>query len=339
MIFKDSKILITGGTGSFGETVVKHLIKAKAAEIRILSRDEKKQEDLRRRLLEKKVNFIIGDVRDYKSVESAVTGIDYIFQAAALKQVPSCEFYPMEAIKTNVIGTSNVLNAASSNNVKKVVVLSTDKAVYPINAMGISKAMMEKVSIAKARDCYLKNHKTKIMVTRYGNVLCSRGSLIPFIIKKIKQKEDLTVTDPNMTRFMMSLDESVQLVNKAFKDGKTGDIFIQKASATKVINIVKALVKIFNSKSKIVFIGPRHGEKMHENLTSSEEMSVARDLGKFYKIPADLRNINYDIHTKKNNLKNKNTSYNSLNTTQLNLESVISILEKEKYVKDELSSL
>jgi len=337
-IFKNKKILVTGGTGSFGETITRHLLNSKASEIRILSRDEKKQEDLRRKLLDKRLSFIVGDVRDRDSVNMSVSGIDFIFQAAALKQVPSCEFYPMEAVKTNVIGTSNILTAAVKNAVQKVVVLSTDKAVYPINAMGISKAMMEKIAISKARESLLHGHRTKIMVTRYGNVMCSRGSLIPFIINKIKNKENLTVTDPNMTRFMMSLDESVNLVLKAFQDGKTGDIFVQKAPAATVLDVVTALKKIFNSKSKIVTIGARHGEKIHETLCSSEEMSSAINLGKYFRVPANLRNINYDIHVKKNNVQIKSQQYDSSNTKQLSLKSVIALLQKQPYVKEQLLS-
>lgn len=336
-IFKSKKILVTGGTGSFGETIIKHLLSSDVTEVRVLSRDEKKQEDLRRKLLDKRLSFIVGDVRDVEAVEMAVSGVDFIFQAAALKQVPSCEFYPMEAVKTNVIGTSNVITAAIKNNVSKVVVLSTDKAVYPINAMGISKAMMEKIAISKARESVLHEKNTKIMVTRYGNVMCSRGSLIPFIINKIKSNEDLTVTAPKMTRFMMSLDDSVNLVLKAFNDGNTGDIFVQKSPAATVLTVIEALKEIFNSDSKIVIIGPRHGEKMHETLCSSEEMSSAKDLGEFFQIPADLRNINYDIHTDKNEINIQNKQYDSSNTEQLNLDSVIALLKDQPYVKKQFA--
>ena len=336
--FKNSKILISGGTGSFGETFLQKLIQNNDInEIRIFSRDEKKQEDLRRKLNSEKVTFLIGDVRDYQSTLRATHNIDHIFQAAALKQVPSCEFYPMEALKTNALGTNNLLEAAAINDVKNIVVLSTDKAVYPINAMGISKAMMERIAISKARETELsKSVNLKINVTRYGNVMCSRGSLIPFIIQRIKDGKDLTVTNPNMTRFMMSLDESVELVIKAFEEGHNGDLFVHKSPAATVIDTVEAIKSIFKSNLKVKIIGSRHGEKMHETLCSSEEMSISEDLGKFYRIPADLRNINYDLHERVS-LDNELTKpYDSSNTQRLGREEVMNLLLEQPYVKKEL---
>ena len=329
--------MVAGGTGSFGETITKISLNLGIKEVRIFSRDEKKQEDMRRAIIDKRLNFIIGDVRDKSRVKSAVSGVDFLFQAAALKQVPSCEFYPMEAVKTNILGTSNILEAASESNVKKIVVLSTDKAVYPINAMGISKAMMEKVAIAKARELKNKSINTKIFITRYGNVMCSRGSLIPFIINKIKKNEDLTITDPEMTRFMMSLEDSTNLVLKAFNDGITGDIFVQKSPSASVKNIVLAIKKIFDSKSEIIYLGPRHGEKKHETLCSAEELGLAKNLGKYYRIPADLRNINYDLHIRKNNkYLSSIRPYDSKSTKRLNLKQVTDLISKQPYVVQQL---
>tara|TARA_Y100000591_G_scaffold325531_1_gene346630 strand:+ start:89 stop:1102 length:1014 start_codon:yes stop_codon:yes gene_type:complete len=335
-MFNNKRILISGGTGSFGGKMLEYLISTKVKEIRIFSRDEKKQEDLRRSIKDKRVNYIIGDVRDYKSVFSSTRNIDFVFQAAALKQVPTCEFFPLEAYKTNVIGTSNVIDASIENKVKKIVVLSTDKAVYPINAMGISKAMMEKVAIAKAREIQQKKIKCSICITRYGNVMFSRGSLIPFLINRIKKNENLTLTDPSMTRFLMSLEDSVSLVKEAFLNGKNGDIYIQKAPASTIITIAKSLLKIFNKKNKIIIIGPRHGEKIHESLCSSEEMSKAISLKKYYRIPADLRNINYDIHNKKNNIFKNRQPYTSANTKILNGKELINVLKKQKEIKERL---
>ena len=331
-MFPNTVVLISGGTGSFGTEMLRYLIKTNIKEIRILSRDEKKQEDLRRSIKDNRVNYIIGDVRDYKSVFSSTRKVDYVFQAAALKQVPTCEFFPLEAYKTNVLGTSNIIDASIENKVKKIVILSTDKAVYPINAMGISKAMMEKVAIAKARENQLKKIKTSICITRYGNVMFSRGSLIPFLIDKIKNNETLTLTDPSMTRFLMSLDDSVDLVNEAFLRGKNGDIYVQKAPASNIYNIAKSLLKIFNKKNEISIIGPRHGEKVHESLCSTEEMSKAVNLKKYFRIPADLRNINYDIHNKKNNIFKYKDSYNSANTKMLNEKELIKLLQKQKEI-------
>lgn len=292
MKLSNKTLLITGGTGSFGKTMLKHYLKTDINKIKVFSRDEKKQDDLRKEINDERVNYVIGDVRDKDSVESVVRDCDFIFHAAALKQVPSCEFFPIEAVKTNVLGTENLLNAAIRAEVKKVVVLSTDKAVYPINAMGISKAMMEKVAISKARDEY-ERQGTIITVTRYGNVLFSRGSIIPFFISLILKNKNLLVTDPNMTRFLMSLEESVSLVLKSFESGTYGDIFVQKAPATSVQNICEALKNLFNTNSNINIIGPRHGEKLHETLCSSEEMSKAVELENYLRIPADLRNIDY----------------------------------------------
>ena len=331
-MFTNKVVLISGGTGSFGTEMLRYLIKTNIKEIRILSRDEKKQEDLRRSIKDNRVNYIIGDVRDYKSVFSSTRKVDYVFQAAALKQVPTCEFFPLEAYKTNVLGTSNIIDASIENKVKKIVILSTDKAVYPINAMGISKAMMEKVAIAKARENQLKKIKTSICITRYGNVMFSRGSLIPFLINKIKNNETLTLTDPSMTRFLMSLDDSVNLVNEAFLRGKNGDIYVQKAPASNIYNIAKSLLKIFNKKNEISIIGPRHGEKVHESLCSTEEMSKAVNLKKYFRIPADLRNINYDIHNKKNNIFKYKDSYNSANTQMLNEKELIKLLQNQKEI-------
>ena len=334
-MFSNKVVLISGGTGSFGTEMLRFLIKTNVNEIRILSRDEKKQEDLRRSIKDNRVNYIIGDVRDYKSVLSSTRKVDYVFQAAALKQVPTCEFFPLEAYKTNVLGTSNIIDASIENKVKKIVILSTDKAVYPINAMGISKAMMEKVAIAKARENELKKIKTSICITRYGNVMFSRGSLIPFLINRIKKNETLTLTDPSMTRFLMSLDDSVNLVKEAFLNGNNGDIYVQKAPASNIKNIALCLLKIFNKKNNISIIGPRHGEKVHESLCSSEEMSKAINLKKYFRIPADLRNINYDIHNKKNNIFKYKDSYNSANTKMLNERQLIKLLQKQKEIVKE----
>ena len=334
-MFTNKVVLISGGTGSFGTEMLRFLIKTNVNEIRILSRDEKKQEDLRRSIKDNRVNYIIGDVRDYKSVLSSTRKVDYVFHAAALKQVPTCEFFPLEAYKTNVLGTSNIIDASIENKVKKIVILSTDKAVYPINAMGISKAMMEKVAIAKARENELKKIKTSICITRYGNVMFSRGSLIPFLINRIKKNETLTLTDPSMTRFLISLDDSVNLVLEAFLNGNNGDIYVQKAPASNIKNIALCLLKIFNKKNNISIIGPRHGEKVHESLCSSEEMSKAINLKKYFRIPADLRNINYDIHNKKNNIFEYKDSYNSANTQMLNERQLIKLLQKQKEIIEE----
>ena len=310
----ENKILmVTGGTGSFGNAVLKRFLFTDIDEIRIFSRDEKKQDDLRKRYASPKLKFYIGDVRDYRSVLNATRGVDYIFHAAALKQVPSCEFYPIEAVQTNVLGTENVLNAAIYNNVAKVVCLSTDKAVYPINAMGVSKAMMEKVFVAKSRN----SKNTIITGTRYGNVMASRGSVIPHFIEQINSGKPITVTDPDMTRFMMTLDHAVELVLYAFKNGKSGDIFVQKSPASTIGELAICLKGIYQSKVEIKNIGIRHAEKTHETLLSKEEFMVAEDLGEYYRVAADNRDLNYEKYYSKGSTKVELKEYNSFNTHRL----------------------
>lgn len=329
--------MITGGTGSFGSSIIKSLLHSNLKEIRIFSRDEKKQEDMRLLYNNDKIKFYIGDVRIYDSVSSAIKGVDYVFHAAALKQVPSCEFYPMEAVRTNILGAENVLNAAIQNYVKKVVVLSTDKAVYPINAMGISKAMMEKLMIAKAN--LSENNKTILCATRYGNVMGSRGSVIPLMINLIKSQKPLTVTDPKMTRFMMSLEESVNLVLYAFQNAKQGDIFVQKAPAATVGDLAKAIYEIFGKKEKIQIIGTRHGEKMFESLLSREEMIRAKDMGRFYRIPSDNRDLNYAKYFIKGQKSiSKSQDYTSHNTRLLNINELKKLLMKLEFIKKELNA-
>jgi len=325
-MFKDRAILITGGTGSFGNAVLHRLLKSDIKEIRIFSRDEKKQDDMRNRYANPKLRFYIGDVRNENSLRDAMYGADFVFHAAALKQVPSCEFFPLEALKTNSLGTENVLNAAIEMAVKRVIVLSTDKAVYPINAMGISKAMMEKLAVAKSR---VAGMKTVICCTRYGNVMASRGSVIPLFIKQIQDGMPLTVTDPNMTRFMMSIEDAVDLVVYAFQHGNPGDIFVQKAPAGTIEILAKALKTIFKADNPIDIIGTRHGEKLYETLLTREEMSVAEDLGGYYRVPADNRDLNYSAYFSEGReevaLKN---DYNSHNTTRLDEESMRRLLLK-----------
>ena len=334
-MFKNKTLMITGGTGSFGKTVLKRFLSSDVSEIRIFSRDEKKQEDLRIELNNSKLKFYIGDVRDYDSVFHAMRGVDYVFHAAALKQVPSCEFYPMEAVRTNVIGTENVLNAANACGVGRVVVLSTDKAVYPINAMGISKAMAEKVVIAKSR--IQRDTETVFCCTRYGNVMASRGSVIPLFISQIKEEKPLTVTDPAMTRFLMSLEDSVDLVLYAYEHGKQGDIFVQKAPASTVADLAQALKELFNSKSEISIIGTRHGEKLYESLISREEMAHAEDMGGYYRIPADNRDLNYSKYFSQGETKIAQfEDYTSHNTTRLTVEQVKTLLLKLDYIKENL---
>jgi len=330
------KLLITGGTGSFGNTYLKKALTSNQfSEVIIFSRDEKKQDDLRNKLNSEKVQFYIGDVRDAEAVNLVVKKADYIFHAAALKQVPSCEFFPLEAVKTNILGTNNVLNAAENYKVKKVVILSTDKAAYPINAMGMSKALMEKVMISKSRT--LDTNATVFSGTRYGNVMGSRGSVIPLFISQIKSKKDITITNPDMTRFMMSLDNAVELVDFAFKNGNQGDLFIQKAPASTIKILAEALIDIFQSKSKIKPIGIRHGEKMHETLVTREEMMKAEDLGNYYRIKADARGLNYEKYFFKGDKKKKILEeYNSSNTLMLNKEALIKVLLKLPEVKSEL---
>lgn len=331
-MFKDKTLLITGGTGSFGNAVLQQFLYSDLREIRIFSRDEKKQEEMRLALNNDKVKFYIGDVRDYGSVSDAVRGVDFIFHAAALKQVPSCEFYPMEAVKTNVLGAENVLNAAIQHGVKKCVVLSTDKAVYPINAMGISKALMEKVMVAKSRIC--DPEKTILCATRYGNVMGSRGSVIPLLINQIESKKPITITDPAMTRFLMSLNESVDLVMYAFKNAKPGDIFVQKSPASTIEDLAKAVSELLNSNGEIKIIGTRHGEKLYESLVSREEMARAEDLGGYYRVPADSRDLNYSKYFVEGETKvSEFDDYTSHNTDRLDVEGVKNILLKLYCVK------
>ena len=331
-MFKNKTLIITGGTGSFGSTVLDRILKTEIKEIRIFSRDEKKQNDMRIKYNNDKIKFIIGDVRSFDSLNNAVNGADYIFCAAALKQVPSCEFYPMEAVKTNILGIDNTLRAGIVNNVEKIVVLSTDKAVNPINAMGISKALMEKVAIATAR--HLGNSKTKITITRYGNVMASRGSVIPLFIKQIKENKPLSITDPNMTRFIMSLENAVDLVLYAFKNCNQGDIFVQKSPAATIENLAIALKEIFKAKNKINIIGTRHGEKKHEILLGREELFKSIDLGEYYKVPIDNRNLNYEKYFELGDkpLSSEN-EYSSKNTNILDKDELIKVLLNLEYLK------
>lgn len=334
-MFGNKTLLITGGTGSFGNAVLRRILNTDIKEIRVFSRDEKKQEDMRLELQNDKVKFYIGDVRDYDSVHSALSSVDYVFHAAALKQVPSCEFYPMEAVRTNVIGTENVMNAAIAKGVKRVIVLSTDKAVYPINAMGISKAMMEKVMVAKSRTADENN--TVFCGTRYGNVMASRGSVIPLFIKQIKEGLPMTVTDPNMTRFLMSLEDALDLVLYAFEHGNQGDIFVQKAPASTIYDLAHAVREVFKTDSDIRIIGTRHGEKLYETLLTREEMSKADDLGGYYRIMADNRDLNYNKYFIEGETETStHDDYNSHNTRRLNKGEVIKLLLNLDYIKDEL---
>ncbi|MGQ7871150.1 polysaccharide biosynthesis protein [Sunxiuqinia sp. sy24] len=336
-MFNNRTLMITGGTGSFGNAVLNHFINSDIEEIRIFSRDEKKQEDLRIQYKSSKLNFIIGDVRDFNSINAAMRGVDFVFQAAALKQVPSCEFYPMQAVNTNILGSENVLEAAARNNVQKVVVLSTDKAVYPINTMGMTKALMEKLAISKARDPRVKKNDGIICATRYGNVMASRGSIIPLFIKQIKEGKPLTITEPNMTRFMMSLEESVQLVLFAFEHAAPGDLFVQKAPAATIATLAEALKELFNASSEIQIIGSRHGEKMYETLCGKEEMSKAEDLGNFYRIPADMRDLNYTKYIQSDGPRLTDAEYNSDNTKRLDKEELKKLLLTLDYVQNELN--
>ncbi len=337
-MFSDKTLMITGGTGSFGNTVLSRFLKTDVRQIIIFSRDEKKQEDMRIELRSPKVKFVIGDVRDYDSVERAMKGVDYVFHAAALKQVPSCEFYPLEAVKTNVIGTENVLNAAIENKLKRVVVLSTDKAVYPINAMGISKAMAEKILIAKSR--ISPTDGPVMCATRYGNVMASRGSVIPLFIEKIKARQPLTITDPNMTRFLMSLEESVDLVMHAFQHGQQGDIFVQKAPASTIGDLATSISQLFGTNCNFKTIGTRHGEKLYESLISREEMVKAEDRGRYFRIPADNRDLNYDKYILEGQpAANNLDDYTSHNTIRLNIEQIKQLLVSLEYVRDEMSSV
>ncbi len=333
-MFKDKILLITGGTGSFGNAVLNRFVSSDLREIRIFSRDEKKQDDLRKKINNPKVKFYIGDVRDCRSVDNAVQGVDFIFHAAALKQVPSCEFFPIEAVRTNVFGTENVLDSAIKNHVSRVVILSTDKAVYPINAMGLSKALMEKVMIAKSRSL---GEGTVFCGTRYGNVMASRGSVIPLFIDQLKAGKPLTITDPNMTRFMMSLDDAVDLVMYAFKNGQPGDMFVQKAPAATIETLALALKGLYEAENPVHIIGTRHGEKLYETLVNREEMVKAIDLGSYFRIPADNRDLNYEqFFSEGINDIAKNEEYHSHNTRRLNLDEMKNLLLKLDMIRTDL---
>ncbi|MEE4358010.1 MAG: polysaccharide biosynthesis protein [Desulfococcaceae bacterium] len=336
-MFNNKTLLITGGTGSFGNAVLKRLLDTEIREIRIFSRDEKKQEDMRLSYNNDKLRFHIGDVRDFSSLNDAMSGVDYVFHAAALKQVPSCEFYPMEAIRTNSLGAENVMNAAIANHVKVGIVLSTDKAVYPINAMGLSKAMMEKLMVAKSR--IVQPDKTVLCGTRYGNVMGSRGSVIPLFIRQIKEGLPLTVTDPDMTRFMMSLDSAVELVLYAFEHGSPGDIFVKKAPGATIGDLAKAMKELFNADSEIKIIGTRHGEKLYETLLTREEFVKAIDCGDYYRIVADTRSLNYNKYFTEGEKKiSDQTDYTSHNAKRLNVEDIKELLLQEQYIQDALNN-
>lgn len=336
-MFENKKLLITGGTGSFGNAVLERFLKMNIKEIRIFSRDEKKQDELRNKYKSDKLKYYIGDVRDIASVKNAMYDVDYVFHAAALKQVPSCEFFPLEAVKTNILGTDNVITASIEMGVKKVICLSTDKAAYPINAMGISKAMMEKVFVAKSKT--IDSDKTLICGTRYGNVMASRGSVIPLFIDQIKNGQPLTITDPNMTRFLMSLNEAVDLVLFAFENAEAGDILVQKAPASTIKDLAQAIKELFNVNNEIKVIGTRHGEKLYETLLTKEEYVVAEDLGGFYRVPADKRDLNYDKYfTEGNKEFEEIEDYNSHNTDRLTVEEIKEKLLKLDYIKEELKN-
>lgn len=333
-MFHNKTLMITGGTGSFGNAVLKRFLNTDIGEIRIFSRDEKKQFDMRKKYANEKIKFYIGDTRDYNSVHRAMQGVDYIFHAAALKQVPSCEFFPMEAVRTNVLGTENVLQAAIDCGVKKVICLSTDKAVYPINAMGMSKALMEKIAVATSRN----KTATTIAITRYGNVMCSRGSVIPLFIQQIREGKPVTITDPNMTRFMMSLDQAVDLVLFAFKNAKGGELFIQKAPAATIETLAKAVGELFGASAPPQIIGTRHGEKLYESLLTREEMARATDLGNYYMVPCDDRDLNYGKYFEKGKAHfSESKDYTSHNTTRLDLAAMKDMLLKLDYVQNALS--
>lgn len=336
-LFKDKTLLITGGTGSFGNAVLKRFLDSDIKEIRIFSRDEKKQDDMRHNLQNPKVKFYIGDVRDKRSVDGAMRGVDYIFHAAALKQVPSCEFFPIQAVRTNVFGTENVLDSAIEHGVKNVVVLSTDKAAYPINAMGISKAMMEKVAIAKGRALGANAHTT-ICCTRYGNVMASRGSVIPLWVDQMKAGKDITITDPNMTRFMMTLDDAVDLVIYAFQNGQNGDLFVQKAPAATLDVLANALIGLYKSETEVKVIGTRHGEKLYETLVTREEMAKSEDMGNYFRIPCDTRDLNYDKFFVEGEEKiSRIEDYHSHNTSRLDVQGMQQLLLKLDMIREDLS--
>ena len=337
-LFTGKSLLITGGTGSFGNAVLRRILKTDIREIRIFSRDEKKQDDMRNFYNNPKIKYYIGDVRNYESIKDAMKGVDYVFQAAALKQVPSCEFFPVEAVRTNVLGCDNVLNAALENKVGRVIVLSTDKAVYPINAMGMSKALSEKVMVAKSRN--LAGTGSVFCGTRYGNVMASRGSVIPLFVDQIKKGNPLTITDPNMTRYMMTLDDAVDLVIFAFKNGNPGDIFVQKSPAATIEVLAKALLELFKAKNPINVIGTRHGEKLYETLVNREEMTKAEDLGDFYRIPADNRDLNYNRFFIEGEAQIASTEeYNSHNTVRLDIEETKKLLLKLDLINEEIAAL
>jgi UDP-N-acetylglucosamine 4,6-dehydratase len=334
-MFKDKILLITGGTGSFGNAVLNRFLDTDIREIRIFSRDEKKQDDMRNQLKNPKLKFYIGDVRDYNSIERAIRGVDFVFHAAALKQVPSCEFFPIEATKTNVFGTQNTIDAAVANKVSKIICLSTDKAAYPINAMGISKALMEKVAIAASRN--IINNDTTVCLTRYGNVMGSRGSVIPLFLKQIREGGPLTVTDPKMTRFLMSLEDAVDLVLFAFEHGNQGDLFINKAPAGTIGDLAIALKELSNATNEIKIIGTRHGEKLYETLCTREEMTKAEDMGEFYRIPADNRNLNYNLYFSEGEIDlSKIEDYHSHNTTQLGVDGMKKLLSTLPLIRKEI---
>lgn len=334
-MFKNKTIIITGGTGSFGNAVLRRFLNTDVKEIRIFSRDEKKQDDMRKEYQNDKIKFHLGDVRDYDSVANAMVGVDYVFHAAALKQVPSCEFFPVQAVKTNILGAENVLRGAIANGVKKVIVLSTDKAVYPINAMGMSKALMEKVMVAYSRQ--QPENGTVLCGTRYGNVMASRGSVIPLFIEQIKTGKPITITDPNMTRYLMSLEEAVELVVYAYSNGVQGDMFVQKSPASTVIDLAQALIEMFNANTKINIIGTRHGEKKHETLVNREEMSKAFDLPGYYRIPADTRDLNYEKYFESGETKvAEAVDYTSENTYRLTIAEIKEKLLSLEYVRKEM---
>lgn len=335
--FKDKILLITGGTGSFGNAVLRKFLQTDIKEIRIFSRDEKKQDDMRQFYKNSKIKYFIGDVRVKESIENAIDGVDYVFHAAALKQVPSCEFFPLEAVKTNVIGTYNVIDVSIKHNVKKIIILSTDKAVYPINAMGMSKALAEKVMIAKSRE--LKDNGSEMLIcgTRYGNVMGSRGSVIPLFVENIKKGKPITITDPQMTRFMMTLEDAVELVLYAFEKGQPGDIFVQKAPAATLETLAKALLQLYNANNEIKIIGVRHGEKIHETLVNREEMVKAVDLGDYFRIPADTRDLNYNKYFTEGEVKvSLSEEYTSYNTYRLNIEETKQLLLKLRFIREDV---
>jgi len=335
-MFKNKVLLITGGTGSFGNAVLRRFLNSNVKEIRIFSRDEKKQDDMRHELQDPKVKFYIGNIRDRQAVDGVMDGVDYVFSAAALKQVPSCEFFPLEAVQTNVLGTSNVLESAVAHGVKNVVVLSTDKAAYPINAMGISKAMMEKVAIAKGRALGL-DAKTTICCTRYGNVMASRGSVIPLWIEQIKAGKPITITNPEMTRFMMTLDDAVDLVIYAWQNGNNGDLFVQKAPAATLVTLAQALKELYNSDAEVKIIGTRHGEKLYETLVTREEMAKSEDMGNYFRVPCDTRDLNYEKYFTEGGEKiNEVDTYHSHNTRRLDVEGMKELLMKLKIVRQDL---